>query len=140
MYSILTFPKSPMGEVNFFKKLLVKSPCMANSKPMSQPTRIQQIQRKKSHQYYVGIPSALAHALDLEKGEIVEWTVLDKQRLLLTRHNVTEEAQTGTAKQSGQQQQQTPPPPAQPPPSPPPQKPPTPPSKRPRQRRPDSPM
>jgi antitoxin component of MazEF toxin-antitoxin module len=33
----------------------------------------------------VNFPAAVANALDFAKGETVEWTVLDRRRLLLAR-------------------------------------------------------
>jgi antitoxin component of MazEF toxin-antitoxin module len=55
---------------------------------MGYPTTIQLIQRKRSQQWYVNFPAAVANALDFSKGETVEWTVLDRRRLLLTRRRV----------------------------------------------------
>lgn len=52
---------------------------------MGYPTTIQLIQRKRSQQWYVNFPAAVANALDCSKGETVEWTLLDRGRLLLTR-------------------------------------------------------
>ena len=55
---------------------------------MGYPTTVQLIQRKRSQQWYVNFPAALANALDFEKGETVEWTLLDRTRLLLARRRV----------------------------------------------------
>jgi antitoxin component of MazEF toxin-antitoxin module len=55
---------------------------------MGLSTKIQLISRKGSQQYYATIPSALAHAMDLTKGESVEWLVADKGNLILSRTNV----------------------------------------------------
>jgi hypothetical protein len=55
---------------------------------MGYPTTVQLIQRKRSQQWYVNFPAALANALDFDKGETVEWIVLDRGRLLLTRRHV----------------------------------------------------
>lgn len=52
---------------------------------MGYPTRIQQIRRKTSSQWYVNIPAALAHAMEFEKGEVVEWVVKEKLGLVLVR-------------------------------------------------------
>ena len=52
---------------------------------MGYPTSIQLIQRKRSQQWYVNFPAAVANALDFSKSETVEWTVLDRGRLLFTR-------------------------------------------------------
>jgi hypothetical protein len=55
---------------------------------MGYPTTVQLIQRKRSQQWYVNFPAAVANALDFSKGETVDWTVLDRRRLLLTRRRV----------------------------------------------------
>ena len=55
---------------------------------MGYPTTIQLIRRKRSQQWYVNFPAALANALDFAKGETVEWTLLDRRRLLLVRRRV----------------------------------------------------
>ena len=52
---------------------------------MGYPTRVQLIQRKASQQWYVNFPVALAQAMGFRKGEVVEWTVQDRDRLLLQR-------------------------------------------------------
>lgn len=55
---------------------------------MPYPTTVQLIQRRRSQQWYVNFPAAVANALDFSKGETVEWTVLDRRRLLLSRRRV----------------------------------------------------
>ncbi len=55
---------------------------------MPYPTTVQLIQRRRSQQWYVNFPAAVANALDFAKGETVEWTVLDRRRLLLVRRRV----------------------------------------------------
>jgi len=55
---------------------------------MGYPTTVQLIQRRRSQQWYVNFPAALANALDFDKGETVEWTLLDRGRLLLARCQV----------------------------------------------------
>ncbi len=52
---------------------------------MGYPTKVQLIQRKRSNQWYIGFPAALAAALGLKKSEIVEWRVEDRETLVLTR-------------------------------------------------------
>ena len=52
---------------------------------MGYPTRVQLIQRKASRQWYVNFPAALAHAMEFSKGEVIEWTVQDKDTLVLRR-------------------------------------------------------
>ena len=53
---------------------------------MGYKTRIQRITRKKSQQWYVNFPSALAQALEFAKSEVVEWVVESKDKLVLRRH------------------------------------------------------
>ena len=43
---------------------------------MGYPTKIQLISRQKGQQWYVNFPNALAEAMNFEKGETVEWTVI----------------------------------------------------------------
>ena len=52
---------------------------------MGYPTKVQLIKRKKSQQYYINFPAAMAQAMDLAKAEDVEWTVSDKKHLILSR-------------------------------------------------------
>ncbi len=49
-------------------------------------TKVQLIRRKKTaDQYYVNFPTAIAEAIGLEKGELVEWHLEDKANLILHR-------------------------------------------------------
>lgn len=52
---------------------------------MGFPTKIQLIKRAKSEQWYINFPSAIAQAMEFERGEVVEWIIEDKQRLILKR-------------------------------------------------------
>ena len=52
---------------------------------MGYPTTIQLIDRKKTEQWYVNFPAAVARALDFAKGEVVEWTIETRSRLILKR-------------------------------------------------------
>ena len=52
---------------------------------MGYPTKVQLIKRKQSEQWYINFPVALAQAMEFERGEVVEWTIEDKARLLLRR-------------------------------------------------------
>jgi hypothetical protein len=52
---------------------------------MGYPTKVQLIERKDSQQFYINFPAPIAQALEFAKGEIVEWTIADKQHLILTR-------------------------------------------------------
>lgn len=52
---------------------------------MGYPTKVQLIKRKQSEQWYINFPTALAQAMEFERGETVEWTIEDKAHLLLRR-------------------------------------------------------
>lgn len=53
---------------------------------MGYPTKVQLIHRKKTaDQYYINFPTALAEAMDFEKGEVVRWIIEDKANLILHR-------------------------------------------------------
>ncbi len=52
---------------------------------MGFPTKIQLIKRTASEQWYVNLPSAVAQAMEFQKGEVVEWVIEDKQRMTLQR-------------------------------------------------------
>ena len=52
---------------------------------MGFPTKIQLIKRTASEQWYINLPSAVAQAMEFQKGEIVEWVIEDKQRMTLQR-------------------------------------------------------
>ncbi|MCC5849998.1 MAG: hypothetical protein JJU29_18075 [Verrucomicrobia bacterium] len=56
---------------------------------MGYPTKVQLISRKKSaDQYYINFPTALAEAMELEKGEIIEWIIADKANIIAHRPHV----------------------------------------------------
>lgn len=52
---------------------------------MGFPTKIQLIKRANNEQWYINFPSAIAQAMEFEKGEIVEWVIEDKNHLTLQR-------------------------------------------------------
>ena len=52
---------------------------------MGYPTKVQCISRKDSQQFYINFPLPLAQAFEFAKGEEVEWTVVDKAHLVLSR-------------------------------------------------------
>lgn len=56
---------------------------------MGYPTTIQLVIRDKGNQWYVNFPNVLAKALDLKKGEIVEWKIRTKSSFILTRTGKT---------------------------------------------------
>jgi hypothetical protein len=55
---------------------------------MGSPTKVQLIKRKQSEQWYINFPSAIAQAMEFERGETVEWFVEDKGTLALKRQHV----------------------------------------------------
>src|SRR5271168_5337323 len=56
---------------------------------MGFPAKVQLIQRKDSQQWYINFPSAVAQAMEFTRGEVAEWIVEDKNRLLLLRRKVS---------------------------------------------------
>lgn len=52
---------------------------------MGYPTKIQLIKRAKSEQWYINFPSAVAQAMEFERGEVVEWVIEGKNQLTLSR-------------------------------------------------------
>ena len=53
---------------------------------MGFPTKVQLIKRQASEQWYINFPSAVAQAMEFQKGESVEWIIEDKSLLALRRH------------------------------------------------------
>jgi antitoxin component of MazEF toxin-antitoxin module len=55
---------------------------------MGYVSKVQVIQRSSNgqKQYYLICPAPLAQALEMEKGETIEWIVEDKQTLIIKRH------------------------------------------------------
>lgn len=49
------------------------------------PTKVQQIRRKNSEQWYINFPSAVAQMMDFTKGEVVNWSLHDRSTLVLER-------------------------------------------------------
>jgi antitoxin component of MazEF toxin-antitoxin module len=53
---------------------------------MAYESKVQVIRRgQKNRQYYLICPAPLAAALELEKGEQIEWVVIDRQTLEIRR-------------------------------------------------------
>lgn len=48
-------------------------------------TKIQRVDRPTNQSFYVILPSALAQAFEVDKGEEFEWIIEDKNLLLLRR-------------------------------------------------------
>jgi hypothetical protein len=53
---------------------------------MGYPTKVQLIRRKKgTDQYYINFPTAVAEAMEFQKGEIIEWIIEDKANIIAHR-------------------------------------------------------
>ena len=52
---------------------------------MGFPTKVQLIKRKQSEQWYINFPSAVAQAMEFERGEIVEWIIEHNGLLAMKR-------------------------------------------------------
>ena len=63
---------------------------------MGFPTKVQLIKRAKSEQWYINFPAAVAQAMEFEKGEIVEWVIVDKKRMTLKRTTSVNKTQKKT--------------------------------------------
>jgi antitoxin component of MazEF toxin-antitoxin module len=70
---------------------------------MGYPTKIQLIKRTASEQWYINFPSAVAQAMEFEKGEIVEWTIENKQRMILKRSDSKSESKLESEKKNSKQ-------------------------------------
>jgi hypothetical protein len=54
---------------------------------MGYPVKLQKVERPTNRSFYVNLPAALADAIQLEKGEDLEWFIEDKNTLVLRRKN-----------------------------------------------------
>ena len=48
-------------------------------------TKVQCIKRKRSEQWYVNFPAAIAHAMEFAQSELVEWIISNKEYVILHR-------------------------------------------------------
>jgi hypothetical protein len=56
---------------------------------MGHSAKVQLIQRKKgTDQWYINFPTAVANAMEFNKGETVEWIIEDKANVILHRQQV----------------------------------------------------
>ncbi len=53
---------------------------------MGYKTKIQVIKRNNNHQFYIMCPTALAQALELQKGELIEWIIENKNKIIIKRN------------------------------------------------------
>jgi antitoxin component of MazEF toxin-antitoxin module len=65
-------------------------------------TKIQKVERPTNQSFYVNLPSALAQAIALEKGEECQWLVEDKNTLILVRTKSVKARKLHALKRSGQ--------------------------------------
>jgi bifunctional DNA-binding transcriptional regulator/antitoxin component of YhaV-PrlF toxin-antitoxin module len=52
---------------------------------MGYACKVQKIQRETQNTYYINLPAAIAEALEIEKGEVLEWSIEDRNTLVLQR-------------------------------------------------------
>ena len=52
---------------------------------MGYACKVQKIQRETQNTYYINPPAAIAEALEIEKGEVLEWYIEDRNTLVLQR-------------------------------------------------------
>lgn len=54
---------------------------------MGYRVKVQKVQRPTNQSFYVNLPAALAEAAGIEKGELMEWLVEDRNCFILQRLN-----------------------------------------------------
>ena len=52
---------------------------------MAHRTKVQLIRRRASQQWYVNFPAAVAEVMDFQRGETVEWELVDGTQMVLNR-------------------------------------------------------
>ena len=53
---------------------------------MGYPAKVKLISRKtRADQYYINFPTAVAEAMEFQKGEVIEWIVEDKANIIAHR-------------------------------------------------------
>ena len=52
---------------------------------MGYPVKLQKVERPTNRSYYLNLPTAVAEAIEATKGESFEWSVEDKNTLILSR-------------------------------------------------------
>ena len=50
--------------------------------------KLQKVERPTNRSFYVNLPAALADAIELDKGEELEWFIEDKNTLILRRKQI----------------------------------------------------
>ncbi len=54
---------------------------------MGYPVKLQKVERPTNRSYYINLPTAVAEAIAADKGETFEWSVEDKNTLVLSRRS-----------------------------------------------------
>jgi hypothetical protein len=57
---------------------------------MGYACKVQKIQRETQKTYYINLPAAIVEALEIEKGEVLEWYIEDRNTLVLQRRKPRE--------------------------------------------------
>jgi len=52
---------------------------------MGYQVKLQKVERPTNRSYYINLPTAVAEAIDATKGETFEWSLEDKNTLVLSR-------------------------------------------------------
>jgi len=52
---------------------------------MGYPVKLQKVERPTNRSYYINLPTAVAESIDATKGETFEWSLEDKNTLVLSR-------------------------------------------------------
>lgn len=52
---------------------------------MGYKIKVQKVDRPTNVSFYVNLPAAIAEAIEIEKGEVFEWFIEDKNMLVLKR-------------------------------------------------------
>lgn len=52
---------------------------------MGYPVKLQKVDRPTNRSYYINLPTALAEAIQVQKGEEFEWIIEDRNILMLRR-------------------------------------------------------
>ena len=52
---------------------------------MGYPVKLQKVERPTNRSYYINLPTAVSEAIAANKGETFEWSVEDKNTLVLSR-------------------------------------------------------
>ncbi len=49
--------------------------------------KVQKVERPTNRSFYLNLPAVLAEALNIQKGEQLQWSIEDKNTLVLSRLN-----------------------------------------------------